>query len=337
MGPKRTQEAERCINIGSQFQAELPDLQDPSHLEEEEEGASLVWKPWGDVETNPETQEKGVCPPSSCAAPSGEGRFLSELLNRAIWGTGLLSLPFPRLRSLLLSSCFPSLSSGPFSGGKRDFLWVFVAFVVRNLLHLASAKGGPGGRVNAELALHCLHEAQGDVLEAAEMLRAGPPRRPESHPLADYHYTGSDTWTPVEEQLFKEAFYMHKKNFRLIQKQIQTKSVSQCVEYYYTWKKKNPFWLHSASPDTEEAPKTPGGGGKRLKTRPFGVQRRGGVSSPRKIQSWGVRKRSPMMTAAPPSMPALPGAGTAAPEIRDFSPAASVEGCLRRSRGETPT
>ncbi|XP_074461138.1 zinc finger protein 541-like [Larus michahellis] len=77
--------------------------------------------------------------------------------------------------------------------------------------------------------------------EAAEMLRAGPPRRPESHPLADYHYTGSDTWTPVEEQLFKEAFYLHKKNFRLIQKQIQTKSVSQCVEYYYTWKKKTRF------------------------------------------------------------------------------------------------
>ncbi|XP_063206419.1 zinc finger protein 541-like [Chroicocephalus ridibundus] len=170
MGPKRTQEAERRINIGSQFQSELPDLQDPARLEEEEEGASLVWKPWGDVETNPETQEK-----------------------------------------------------------------------VRNLLHLASAKGGPGGRVNAELALHCLHEAQGDVLEAAEMLRAGPPRRPESHPLADYHYTGSDTWTPVEEQLFKEAFYLHKKNFRLIQKQIQTKSVSQCVEYYYTWKKKTRF------------------------------------------------------------------------------------------------
>ena len=49
----------RHVNIGNQFQAELPDLQDPARLEEEEEGASLVWKPWGDIETNPETQEKG--------------------------------------------------------------------------------------------------------------------------------------------------------------------------------------------------------------------------------------------------------------------------------------
>ncbi|XP_074427325.1 tubulin alpha chain-like [Larus michahellis] len=81
---------------------------------------------------------------------------------------------------------------------------------VRNLLRLASPNAGPGGWVNPELALHCLHEAQGDVLEAVEMLRAGPPRRPESHPLADCHYTGSDIWTSVEEQLFKEMFYIHK-------------------------------------------------------------------------------------------------------------------------------
>ncbi|XP_074465209.1 adenylate cyclase type 10-like [Larus michahellis] len=49
----------RHVSISNQFQAELPDLQDPARLEEEEEGASLVWKPWGDIETNPETQEKG--------------------------------------------------------------------------------------------------------------------------------------------------------------------------------------------------------------------------------------------------------------------------------------
>lgn len=49
----------RHVNVGSDFQAEIPDLQARSRLEEEEEGASLVWKPWGDIATNPETQDRG--------------------------------------------------------------------------------------------------------------------------------------------------------------------------------------------------------------------------------------------------------------------------------------
>ncbi|KAM6372443.1 zinc finger protein 541 [Pluvialis apricaria] len=160
----------RHINIGSQFQAEIPNLQDRSHLEEEEEGASLVWKPWRDIATNPETQHR-----------------------------------------------------------------------VTNLLNLACSNVVPGGGASLELALHCLHETQGNVLEALEMLLSGAPQRPESHPLADYHYTGLDSWTPLEERLFKEAFSVHKKDFHLIQKKIQTKTVSQCVEYYYTWKKRIGF------------------------------------------------------------------------------------------------
>ncbi|KAL7980797.1 hypothetical protein Chor_001951 [Crotalus horridus] len=48
---------------------------------------------------------------------------------------------------------------------------------------------------------------------------------------------GSHLWTPAEKQLFKKAFALHKKDFYLIQKKIQTKTVSQCVEYYYSWKK----------------------------------------------------------------------------------------------------
>ena len=72
----------RHINIGSRFQAEIPDLQDSSLAGIDEHVASLVWKPWGDVMSNPETQDRGgrdlgarvprallylqgVCPPSS--------------------------------------------------------------------------------------------------------------------------------------------------------------------------------------------------------------------------------------------------------------------------------
>nr|XP_056703502.1 zinc finger protein 541 [Euleptes europaea] len=154
------------INIGSRFQAEIPDLQDRSFLDNYEHPASLVWKPRGDITTNKETQKR-----------------------------------------------------------------------VTDLLKLACSSAMPGGGTNLELAVHCLHEAQGNILVALEMLLLQGPQKPPCHPLADYHYSGSHLWTPAEKQLFKKAFGMHKKDFYQIQKKIQTKTVSQCVEYYYSWKK----------------------------------------------------------------------------------------------------
>ncbi|KAM6288783.1 zinc finger protein 541 [Aegotheles albertisi] len=154
------------INVGSEFQAEIPDLRERSQLEEDEEVAALVWKPWGDIVTNPETQHR-----------------------------------------------------------------------VTALLDTACSSAVPGGGTNIELALHCLHEARGDVLEALEVLLSGGAPKPESHPLADYHYAGSDAWVLPERRLFQRALSRHKKDFHLIQKEIRTKTVSQCVEYYYTWKK----------------------------------------------------------------------------------------------------
>ncbi|XP_074872755.1 zinc finger protein 541 [Carettochelys insculpta] len=154
------------INIGNRFQAEIPNIQDRAFLENDEHSASLVWKPWGDIASNQETQDR-----------------------------------------------------------------------VTGLLKVACSSAMPGGGTNLELALHCLHEAQGNILEALEMLLFRGPQKAPSHALADYRYAGSDVWTPVEKQLFKKAFCLHKKDFYLIQKKIQTKSVSQCVEYYYIWKK----------------------------------------------------------------------------------------------------
>uniref|UniRef100_A0A8C8S5J7 Zinc finger protein 541 n=1 Tax=Pelusios castaneus TaxID=367368 RepID=A0A8C8S5J7_9SAUR len=155
------------INIGNRFQAEIPNLQDRAFLENDEHAASLVWKPWGDIAANQETQDR-----------------------------------------------------------------------VTELLNVACSSAMPGGGTNLELALHCLHEAQGNILVSAlEILLFKGPQKLPSHPLADYRYAGSDVWTPVEKQLFKKAFCLHKKDFYLIQKKIQTKNVSQCVEYYYIWKK----------------------------------------------------------------------------------------------------
>ncbi|XP_043390687.1 zinc finger protein 541 isoform X2 [Chelonia mydas] len=137
------------INIGNRFQAEIPNLQDRAFLENDEHAASLVWKPWGDIATNQETQDR-----------------------------------------------------------------------VTGLLNVACSSVMPGGGTNLELALHCLHEAQGNILEALEMLLFRGPQKAPSHPLADYRYAGSDVWTPVEKQLFKKAFCLHKKDFYLIQKKI---------------------------------------------------------------------------------------------------------------------
>ncbi|XP_012617014.2 zinc finger protein 541 [Microcebus murinus] len=179
------------INIGSRFQAEIPELQERSLAGIDEHVASLVWKPWGDVMTNPETQDR-----------------------------------------------------------------------VTELCNVACSSVMPGGGTNLELALHCLHEARGDVQVALETLLLKGPQKPRTHPLADYRYTGSDIWTPLEKRLFKKAFCAHKKDFFLIHKTIQTKTVAQCVEYYYIWKKMIKF-------DCSRAP----GLEKRVKREPDEVER----------------------------------------------------------------
>jgi len=50
----------RHLKVGRRFQAEIPELQDRSHLEEEE-AASLVWKPGEDIVTSPESPDRGFC------------------------------------------------------------------------------------------------------------------------------------------------------------------------------------------------------------------------------------------------------------------------------------
>ncbi|KAL8219900.1 UNVERIFIED_CONTAM: hypothetical protein K2H54_035967 [Gekko kuhli] len=109
--------------------------------------------------------------------------------------------------------------------------------LVKDTTKISVEPAMPGGGTNLELAVHCLHEAQGNILEALEMLLLQGPQKPPCHPLANYHYSGSHLWTPAEKQLFRKAFSVHKKDFYQIQKKIQTKTVSQCVEYYYNWKK----------------------------------------------------------------------------------------------------
>ncbi|XP_048830968.1 transcriptional-regulating factor 1-like isoform X1 [Brienomyrus brachyistius] len=108
---------------------------------------------------------------------------------------------------------------------------------VDNLVNMACSSILPGGGANTELALHCLFECRGNFMATVEKLLVLKPVRHKSNPLSDYHYAGSDKWTVAEKKLFNKAFIIHNKDFFLIQKMVKTKTVAQCVEYYYTCKK----------------------------------------------------------------------------------------------------
>ncbi|XP_054256465.1 mitotic deacetylase-associated SANT domain protein [Indicator indicator] len=108
---------------------------------------------------------------------------------------------------------------------------------VENLLAAACSSIFPGAGTNQELALHFLHEAKGSILGALTKLLLKRPVRSPTHPLADYHYTGSDKWKVAEKKLFNKGIAIYKKDFFLVQKLIKTKTVAQCVEFYYTYKK----------------------------------------------------------------------------------------------------
>ncbi|XP_054990590.1 transcriptional-regulating factor 1 isoform X6 [Sorex araneus] len=165
-GPReQTVDVEPRINIGLRFQAEIPELQDISALAQDTHKATLVWKPWPELE-NHDLQQR-----------------------------------------------------------------------VENLLNLCCSSALPGGGTNSEFALHSLFEAKGDVMAALEMLLLQKPVRLKCHPLASYHYAGSDKWTSLERKLFNKALATYSKDFIFVQKMVKSKTVAQCVEYYYTWKK----------------------------------------------------------------------------------------------------
>ncbi|KAK7165368.1 hypothetical protein R3I94_003662 [Phoxinus phoxinus] len=106
---------------------------------------------------------------------------------------------------------------------------------VTELIDMCCSSVLPGGGTNIELALHCLHDVQGNVMAALDLLLMRGDYRTSWHPLNDYHYTGSDQWTAQEMKVFKKALVDHDKDFQQIHN--VTKSIAQCVEYYYNMKK----------------------------------------------------------------------------------------------------
>ncbi|XP_034531628.1 mitotic deacetylase-associated SANT domain protein isoform X1 [Notolabrus celidotus] len=154
------------INIGSRYQAEVPELRQRSAVELDHHRAELVWAPLTELEEKPDFQEK-----------------------------------------------------------------------VQNLMHLACSSVLCGGGTNQELAHHCLYECKGDIMAALSLLMLRNPVFSKSHHMAKYHYSGSDSWTAAERRQFNKGITAYKKDFFMVQKQVTTKSVAQCVEFYYTYKK----------------------------------------------------------------------------------------------------
>ncbi|XP_067223643.1 mitotic deacetylase-associated SANT domain protein [Chanodichthys erythropterus] len=108
---------------------------------------------------------------------------------------------------------------------------------VDDLMHLACSSALYGGGTNQELAMHCLYECKGEIMGALTLLLLKNPIFPKAHPLADYHYSGSDSWTPEERRFFNKGIAAYKKDFFMVQKLVNSKTVAQCVEFYYTYKK----------------------------------------------------------------------------------------------------
>ncbi|XP_061668504.1 mitotic deacetylase associated SANT domain protein a isoform X2 [Syngnathoides biaculeatus] len=108
---------------------------------------------------------------------------------------------------------------------------------VENLMNMACSSVLSGGGTNQELALHCLHESGGDLFETLSRLLHQEHIFPKGHHLAHYHYSGSDRWSAEEKHYFNKGMSAYRKDFILVQKLVQTKTVAQCVEFYYTYKK----------------------------------------------------------------------------------------------------
>ncbi|KAM9779030.1 mitotic deacetylase associated SANT domain protein a isoform X1 [Syngnathus typhle] len=108
---------------------------------------------------------------------------------------------------------------------------------VANLMNMACSSVLSGGGTNQELALHCLHESGGDCMETLRRLLHQEPIFHKGHHLADYHYSGSDHWSAEEKHYFNKGMSAYSKDFILVQKLVQTKTVAQCVEFYYSYKK----------------------------------------------------------------------------------------------------
>ncbi|XP_053170525.1 transcriptional-regulating factor 1-like [Scomber japonicus] len=99
---------------------------------------------------------------------------------------------------------------------------------VEALLTMACSGVVPGGGTSPEFTLNILSECRGDFLLTVEKLLSTP----------ETQSAGGVRWSPAERKLMVKSLQLHQRDFRSVQKAVQTKTLPQCVEFYYLWKKK---------------------------------------------------------------------------------------------------
>ncbi|KAJ9588681.1 hypothetical protein L9F63_018041, partial [Diploptera punctata] len=77
---------------------------------------------------------------------------------------------------------------------------------------------------------HLVHEAMLKLMQPT-------PTLPPGHPLLAYEYTESDRWNAEEMDTFHQGLLKYDKDFRSVAEEIGTKTVKQCIQFYYLWKK----------------------------------------------------------------------------------------------------
>ncbi|CAN7995374.1 unnamed protein product [Ixodes hexagonus] len=107
-------------------------------------------------------------------------------------------------------------------------------------LELASCAVVPGGGRNREYAFHLLALCQGNLQEATLRLMDRQPMLPGGHPLLTYRYSECHRWSREEVERFQEGLATYDKDFLHVASKVGSKSVQQCVELYYVWKKVAP-------------------------------------------------------------------------------------------------
>ncbi|XP_051644069.1 zinc finger protein 541-like isoform X2 [Manacus candei] len=190
------------------------------------------WVPWGSVWNAGLVPQQPLLSPAPAAVGGTQvDRWWS--VSCRIWSWAFSKQPAPSLSpgsgfwvNILISSCAPRIASGLPKVERRG-------------------KMKRKARVRIKPHISVGNDFQAELPE----LQARPPTEDEEHAslvwkpwedtdsVMETHDRGSDTWTPHEKESFQMAFHTYGKDFHLIQKEIQSKTVAQCVEYYYFWKK----------------------------------------------------------------------------------------------------